>query len=75
MEAPNLSAGQERLFTGSEGLAWIERSSEGILPSKYKTPEEREAFRKRVEKVTKGANNFLVASRGGFPWNPNVGKK
>ena len=51
------------------GVGWMETSSEGILPSKYETPEEREAFKKEVARVTKGGNNLIAFGRtgGSFP--------
>ena len=51
------------------GVGWMERSSEGILPSKYKTPGEIKAFKKEVDRVTKGGNNLIAFGRtgGSFP--------
>jgi hypothetical protein len=58
------------------GIGWMETCTDGILPSKYETPEEREAFKKEVAEATKGANNRIAYNHaGGFPWNPNVCKK
>ena len=39
------------------GVGWMERSREGILPSKYQMPEEIEAFKKEVDKVTREVEN------------------
>jgi len=39
------------------GIGWVKRSREGILPSKYETPEEREVFKRKVEEVTREVEN------------------
>jgi hypothetical protein len=39
------------------GIGWVKSTSHGILPSKYQTPEEIEAFKRKVEEVTKEVEN------------------
>ena len=39
------------------GVGWVKRTNHGILPSKYKTPEEIEAFKRKIEEVTREVEN------------------
>jgi|GEM_PF-5825551 len=39
------------------GVGWVRKTSHGILPSKYKTPEKIKAFKKEVEEVTRAVEN------------------
>jgi len=46
------------------GIGWVKSSTQGILPSKYKTKEEWKTFKRSVDKIAREAANH---SGGSFP--------